>query len=424
MRRGGNVVTASATSHDHAGVESGYAWLRLGIAVLISTIGGVGLWSVVVTLPTIQSEFGVARAAASLPYTATMVAIMIGGVPMGQLADRFGAVVPVLIGGVALGIGYVVSSVTDGLAQFILVQALLIGLLGSAATLGPLIADVSHWFDRRRGIAVAFVASGNYFAGALWPPIVQHFVETVGWRQTHVGIGLFCVVTIVPLALLLRRRAPAHDLARAAASAGAASAGLGISPRALQAVLALASMLCCLAMAMPQVHLVAYCAGLGYGAARGAEMLSVMLACGVVSRLASGWIADRIGGLGTLLLGSVLQGLALLLYLPFDGPVSLYLISALFGLAQGGILPSYAIIVRDYFAPQEAGARVGVIIAANLAGMALGGWLSGALFDLTGGYRAAFLNGVAWNIVHITLVLWLVQRAGRRRAGAPLPAAL
>ncbi|MBI3516848.1 MAG: MFS transporter, partial [Proteobacteria bacterium] len=374
MRRGGNAVTTSAPSSSaDSGIESGYAWLRLGVAVLVSTIGGVGLWSVVVTLPTMQAEFGVARGDASLPYTATMVAIMIGGVPMGRLADRVGVVIPVLVGGAALGVGYVLSAFTDGLAQFTLVQALLIGLLGSSATLGPLIADVSHWFERRRGIAVAVVASGNYFAGALWPPIVQHFVETVGWRQTHIGIGLFCVVTLVPLALTLRRRAPAHDVARAAAAAGAASVGLGISPRLLQSLLAIASVLCCLAMAMPQVHLVAYCAGLGYGAARGAEMLSVMLACGVVSRLASGWIADRIGGLGTLLLGSVLQGLALLLYLPFDGLVSLYTISALFGLSQGGILPSYAIIVRDYFPPNEAGARVGIVVATNLAGMALGG---------------------------------------------------
>jgi MFS family permease len=420
---GAEMSTSAAPPH-HAGIESGYAWFRLAVAVLASTIGGVGLWSVVVTLPTIQTEFGVARADAALPYTATMLAIMVGGVPMGQLADRFGVALPVLIGGLALGVGYVASSVTVGLAQFTLVQAVLIGLLGSAATLGPLIADVSHWFDRRRGLAVALVASGNYFAGALWPPIVQHFVATVGWRHTHVGIGVFCAATLVPLALLLRRRAPAHDLANAAAAAGAAAAGLGVASRRLQTVIALAAVLCCVAMSMPQVHLVAYCAGLGYGAARGAAMLSVMLICGVVSRLASGWIADRIGGLGTLLLGSVLQGLALLLYLPFDGLVSLYLISALFGLAQGGILPSYAIIVRDYFAPQEAGARVGVVIASNLAGMALGGWLSGALFDLTGGYRAAFVNGVVWNVVQVALVLWLVQRAGGRHAGAPVAAAM
>ena len=405
-------MTATPASRTEAGVESGYAWLRLGVAVLISTIGGVGLWSVVVTLPTIQAEFGVARADASLPYTATMISIMAGGILMGRLADRFGIVAPLIGGGLALGVGYVGSAFTAGLTQLTLAHVV-IGLLGSSATLGPLIADMSHWFDRRRGIAVAVVASGNYTAGALWPPIVQHFVETDGWRYTHIGIGLFCVATIVPLALLLRRRPAAHDVARAAAAAGVAQAGLSMSPRLLQGLLAIASVLCCLAMAMPQVHLVAYCAGLGYGAARGAEMLSVMLVCGVLSRLASGWIADRIGGLGTLLLGSVLQGLALILYLPFDSLASLYLISALFGLSQGGLLPSYAIVVRDYFPPHEAGTRVGLVIAANLAGMALGGWMSGALFDLTGSYRAAFLNGVAWNVVHAAIVLWLVLRAGR-----------
>jgi len=411
---------ARGASHAQGGVESGYAWFRLGVAVLISTIGGVGLWSVVVTLPTIQGEFGVARADAALPYTATMIAIMAGGILMGRLADRFGVVVPLVGGGLALGVGYVGSAFTVGLAQ-LTVAHVVIGLLGCSATLGPLIADMSHWFDRRRGIAVAVVASGNYSAGAIWPPIVQHFVATDGWRHTHVGIGLFCVATIVPLALLLRRRPPAHDVARAAAAAGAASAGLGIPPRLLQSLLVIASVLCCVAMSMPQVHLVAYCAGLGYGAAHGAEMLSVMLVCGIVSRLASGWIADRIGGLGTLLLGSVLQGLALILYLPFDSLASLYLISALFGLSQGGLLPSYAIIVRDYFAPHEAGTRVGLVIAANLAGMALGGWMSGALYDLTGSYRAAFLNGVAWNVAHVAIALWLVLRAGR--AGAPRGAA-
>ncbi len=425
-------MTANAAASPHtppphatSGVESGYAWVRLLVAVTISMIGGVGIWSTVVILPTVQAEFGVARGDASLPYTATMLSIMVGGILMGRLADRFGVVLPVVIAGVALAVGYIASAFTVGLTQLI-VAHVVIGLLGSSATLGPLIADMSHWFDRRRGLAVAIIASGNYSAGALWPPVTQYFVESVGWRTTHIGIGVFCVATIVPLALMLRRRAPAHDVARAAAAANVAAAGLGMSPRLMQWLLVIASILCCVAMSMPQVHLVAYCAGLGYGAARGAEMLSVMLACGIASRLASGWIADRIGGLGTLLLGSVLQCVALILYLPFDSLASLYLISALFGLSQGGLLPSYAIVVRDYFPPNEAGMRVGLVIAANLGGMALGGWMSGALFDFAGTYRAAFLNGVLWNIGHIALALWLVMRASRAgglRPGNAAPAA-
>jgi MFS family permease len=179
----------------------------------------------------------------------------------------------------------------------------------------------------------------------------------------------------------------------------------------LLGVLGVAGVACCVAMSMPQVHIVAYCGDLGYGAQRGAEMLALMLGAGIVSRLISGWICDRIGGLRTLLLGSVLQGTALALFVPFNGLVSLYVVSALFGLFQGGLVPSYAIIVREYFAPSEAGWRVGVVIMATLFGMALGGWLSGVIFDLTGSYRAAFLNGIGWNLLNMALAFWLVRRS-------------
>jgi MFS family permease len=260
---------------------------------------------------------------------------------------------------------------------------------------------------------VAIFASGNYLAGAVWPPIVEHFIRTSGWRATHVGIGLFCVATMLPLTLLLRRRPPTADHADAAARPAhvASPDSLGLSPNALQALLVIAGLACCIAMSMPQVHLVAYCTDLGYGPARGAQMLSLMLACGIVSRLVFGWICDRVGGLRTLLLGSALQGIALLLFLPFNGLVSLYVISALFGLFQGGIVPSYAIIVREYFPRREAGARVATVITATLVGMALGGWMSGAIYDLTGSYRAAFINGLLWNLVNVSITAWLLRRS-------------
>ena len=177
---------------------------------------------------------------------------------------------------------------------------------------------------------------------------------------------------------------------------------------------------------MPQVHIVAYCGDLGYGVARGAEMLSLMLGFGIISRVASGFVADRIGGLATLLIGSTLQGVALVLYLLFDGLWSLYVISVLFGLFQGGIVPSYAIIVREYFRPDDAATRVGLVLMATLFGMAIGGWLSGAIFDWTGSYAAAFANGAAWNLVNILIVGWLLMRTGgiqARGRGAPAPAA-
>ena len=391
--------------------ESPYAWVRLAVTLLLSTIGGVGMWSVVVALPAVQSEFGVARADASLSYTATMIGFGLSGILMGRLSDRFGVIVPVIVGTVAMALGYTAAGFAGNLWQYTVAQGMLIGV-GSSATFAPLLAHTSLWFTRRRGIAVAIFASGNYLAGTVWPPIVQHFIATVGWRDTYFGIAAFCAATMLPLALLLRRPPPLIELEPGGMRARVRPAhGLGLSSRALQTLLIIAGLSCCVAMSMPQVHLVAYCGDLGYGAARGAQMLSLMLACGIVSRLTFGFICDRIGGLRTLLLGSSLQCVALLLFLPFDGLVSLYVISALFGLFQGGIVPSYAIIVREYFPPGEAGARVGTVIMATLFGMALGGWMSGAIFDLTGSYKAAFLNGTLWNLVNLSIALWLLKRS-------------
>src|SRR6185312_3586561 len=345
-----------AARHD---IDSPYAWFRLSIAVLLSTIGGVGMWSVVVSLPAVQAEFDVARGGASLPFTLTMLGFAFGGVLLGRIADRVGIVWPVVGGAISITLGYVAASAATSLWQFAQVYGLLIGSFGCAATFVPLLADVSHWFDRRRGIAVAVCASGNYLAGAFWPPVVEYFIRTVGWRQTHIGIGLFCAVTMLPLALLLRRRAPIHRAAGLPDAAAPRLGMMGLRPSVLQGMLALAGLSCCVAMSMPQVHIVAYCGDLGYGVARGARMLSLMLGFGIISRIASGFIADRIGGMPTLLIGSLAQMTALTLYLLMDGLTSLYVISALFGLFQGGIVPSYAIIVRECFPAREAGARVG-----------------------------------------------------------------
>src|SRR5437868_1517841 len=407
--------TNVAAHHVPGEMESADAWLRLVVTLTLSTIGGVGMWSVVVALPAVQTEFGVARGAASLPYTLTMVSFGLCSIVVGRLSDRFGIIMPIVIGAIALGLGYAAAAFAGSLWQYTLAQGVLIGA-GSSATFAPLLAHTSLWFDRRRGIAVAIFASGNYLAGTLWPPVVQHFIETAGWRHTYFGIGIFCAATMLPLALSLRRAPPqiVHEAKHAAATPHAMHA-LGLSNRALQTLLVIAGLACCVAMSMPQVHIVAYCGDLGYGVARGAEMLAIMLAFGIVSRLVSGVICDHIGGLRTLLLGSALQGVALLLFLPFDGLVSLFVISALFGLFQGGIVPSYAIIVREHFPASEAGARVGAIIMFTLVGMALGGWMSGKVFDLTGSYHAAFVNGLVWNLLNLTIASLLLHRAKRQR---------
>ena len=414
------ITAASAEPPDHPDIESRYAWLRLAAAILIGTIGGVGMWSVAVALPAVQAEFGVTRGAASLPYTMTMLGLAAGGILYGRLADKRGIASPLTLGAVFLCAGYLAGSLAQDMWQFVAVQGVLIGGLGGASTFGPLVADISLWFRRRRGIAVALVASGNYVAGAVWPPLLTWAIEAYGWRRTYAGIGVFCLVSILPLVLLMRRTAPpqpAPTLADVATSRGNGGRPLGFNPNALQALLMVAGIACCVGMSMPQVHLVAYCGDLGYGVKRGAEMLSLMFIGGVISRLASGYLSDRVGGLYALALGSTLQALMLTLFLPFDGLGALYVISALFGLAQGGIVPSYAIIVRELYPASEAGTRVSAVLMSTVAGMALGGWLSGIIYDLSGGYQAAFLNGIAWNVFNVAIALELIRRSvgGNRR---------
>lgn len=380
------------------------------------------MYAITVVLPRVQADFGVGRSDASLPYTYTMIGFGLGGILMGRLSDRFGVMVPVMIGALGLSTGFIAAGNATSLWQFNLAQGLMIGLLGTSATFAPLVADISLWFTRRRGIAVAICISGNYLAGTLWPPVMQHYIDSAGWRQTYIGIGVLCFLSMIPLALLLRPRPPLPELTASGPATGSTAraagpmATLGLSPGTLMVLLCVAGVACCVAMSMPQVHIVAYCGDLGYGPARGAQMLSLMLGFGIVSRLSFGWISDHIGGLRTLLLGSTLQCIALFMFLPFTGMVSLYLLSAMFGLFQGGIVPAYALIVREHFTPREAGARVGTVLMATLFGMALGGWMSGAIFDLTGSYRAAFVNGIGWNLVNIAIVAALLYRSRLRPA--------
>ncbi|WP_245440090.1 MFS transporter [Mesorhizobium sp. Z1-4] len=398
--------------------DSSYSWARLGISILIATIGNVGMWAVVVVLPAVQAEFGVERGDASLAYTMTMVGFAVGNVLFGRYIDRRGIAVPVAIASVANGAGFILAGMAQSIWLFALVQGVLIGI-GTAINFGPLLADVSHWFWKRRGLAVAAAASGNYLAGAVWPPVMNYFLADAGWRATYIGIGIFIVATIVPLSLLLRRPRPAETMQADGTTNGPPLKQIAMSKNALLALLFVSGVGCCVAMAMPQVHIVAYCVDLGYGVARGSEMLSIMLAAGIVSRLASGVLADKIGGIATVLVGSVGQALSLLLFIPFDGLVSLYVVSLVFGLVQGGIVPGYAIIVREYLPAKVAGERVGIVIMATIIGMALGGWMSGFIYDLTGSYAAAFINGIGWNLLNIAAILLIVLKTrGRKRLAA------
>ncbi|WP_291615072.1 MFS transporter [Bradyrhizobium sp.] len=387
--------------------DSRQAWLRLVVAVLIAAVGAVGMWSVVVVMPVVQAEFAATRGAVSLAATAIFFGFGLGGVIMGKITDRVGIIPAMAISIALLSASYVLAGLSTALWQFIAISFLM--GLGASATFAPLMAEASHWFERYRGLAVTIVASGNYIAGTFWPPLVNWGTQAHGWRATHFAIAVVCGVLMTILLLVLRQimgGAAAHDHSNAPAP----RVDLNLSTNTLTVLLCIASIACCVAMSMPQVHIVSYCGDLGYGPARGAEMLSLMMAFGIVSRIGSGFIADRFGGMVTLMIGSVAQAVALFFYLFFTSLPSLYLISAMFGLFQGGIVPSYAIIVRETMPANEAATRVGIVIFASVIGMSFGGWVSGVIFDLTGSYAAAFANGFAWNLLNIVIVLMLLMR--------------
>jgi MFS family permease len=402
---------------DDRGPDSPYAYMRMGLAILIATIISVGMWAVIVMLPSVQAEFGVDRAAASLPYSVMMVALAVGTIMLGRVVDRFGIAVALAISAVVMGIGFVLAGLSPSILAFTIVHGTLLGFFGGAG-FAPMMADISHWFVKRRGFAVVMVASGNYLAGTIWPLVIKWSLPIYGWRATYVGIGLFVVATVLPLTLLMRARPSHRTMVQAEAATQAARADVGISPRLLMAILVLAGFSCCVAMSMPQVHIVAYCGDLGYGVARGAEMLSLMLSLGIISRIGSGIVADRIGATTTLLIGSLMQAVALALYMVSNGLTSLYVVSGIFGLFQGGIVPMYAVICRELLPPREAGARIGLVVSATILGMAFGGYISGVIYDVTSSYRMAFLNGILWNAVNVAAVIWLLVR--RRKLNRPV----
>jgi len=384
------------------------AWRQLWLTLALATFGSIGMWSVVVALPAVQADFAVSRGDASLAFALAMLGFGAGGIIMGRLTDRVGIGAAIGVGIVCLGLGYVLAGFAGSMVLFAVLH-ILIGF-GASSTFGPLMAEVSHWFEGRRALAMGIASCGNYLAGAIWPPLIERGIAFYGWRTTHIAIGLVCVVAMSVLFAIIRRRhiAPHH---RGAGHAMAPRVNLGMSTNTLTVLLGIAGVACCVAMAMPQVHIVALCTDRGYGAARGAEMLALMLGFGIISRIGAGFLADRIGGLAVLLIGSIGQALSLSFYLFAQGLGSLFLVSAIFGIMQGGIIPAYAIIVRETMPAREAATRMGFIIFATVLGMAFGGWSSGAIFDQTGSYAAAFIHGIGWNVLNGLIACALLLRA-------------
>ena len=393
--------------------DTSYAWFRLAVTLVIAIFANTGMWAVITIMPALEAEFATSRATTSLPFTMNMIGFALGNLVIGRIIDKIGVTLSVMAAAIVSAAAFLLSTVTGDI--YLLAGVHLFLGFGTAAGFGPLITDISHWFLKQRGIAVALIASGNYLAGGIWPLFLSDILAEDGWRAAYLMLAGITLVVILPLALLLQRKLPeaGHQIATQQVNENIQKTH--ISPMRLQLLLCVAGVACCVAMSMPQVHIVSYCVGLGYGPAVGAEMLSLMLFGGVISRIGSGLIADRIGGIRTLLLGSFAQGVALVMYLPFDGMASLYVVSFVFGLSQGGIVPSYALVVREFLPPREAGARIGVVIMMTIIGMALGGWMSGWIYQVTGSYQAAFINGIAWNGLNLGIIVWILTR--NRRAG-------
>ena len=398
---------ASSTQHD-----SLYSWLRLAISLMIAIVGNAGMWAIILVLPSVQSEFGIDRASASLPFTLTMLGFALGNFYMGKLADRYNISTVLLFSSIILTLCFIFAAQSSSILSLALIQ-FVIGF-GTGASFGPVIADTSIWFLRKRGIAVALAASGNYLSGVVWPIFTRDLLLNYGWRTVYLVLAIAAVLIMAPLSLALKRKISAESTQADDLISQNRAQSTQLSPKSLQLFLGLAGLACCVAMSMPQVHIVAFCVDLGFGSTVGGNMLSLMLAGGIVSRIVSGFLADKIGGLRTLLIGSGLQCIALFLYLPFNGLVSLYLVSLIFGLSQGGIVPSYAIVVREHMPAKEAGARVGFVLMMTIVGMALGGWLSGWIYDLSGSYTLAFWNGILWNLLNLVIIFSLLPKNIRK----------
>ncbi len=389
-----------------------YPLIRLATVLALMTLGCSAMYAGVMVLEPLALELDTGRGNSSLIYGTFMIGFALGGVFMGRLADRMGIMIPALIGSLALPAGFYLAAHASSILEICLAFSLLCGFLGSSFSMAPLIADISHWFSRRRGLAVGIAFSGSYVAGAIWPPILQRMFDAQGWRESFVDLALLTLILMALLSLLLYPRSPINKQLPTASSANSNLTNSAISAGTLQSLIYLAGFGCCVAMAMPQVHIVPYVMDLGHPAIRGAEMLGLMLGFGVISRIGSGWLSDRIGGLATLVLGSALQVAVLIAFLTGNSLVFLYGISIAFGLSQGGIVPSYTIILRAFFPPKQAGWRISTSFLFTVAGMAFGGWIAGLLYDLTGSYTVSFLNAIGFNILNLWVAASLLKKSG------------
>ena len=388
--------------------DSKEAWLRLIIIFTMSVIGTAGMWSVVIIMPSIQNEFSLDRAASTYPYVATMFGYGIGNVIIGRLLDKIGIRKPIIFALTLLVASYLLSVLATNVFWLSIIQFFL--GFSAAAFFGPMMADISKYFYTRKGLAVSLVASGQHLCGAIWPFLIKDYLVEGEWKNAHFFIAFVCSTCIPILVFFLNdKKVKSRDIPRKFEKQDNVntSVKLSISNKQIQILLMFAGVFCCVAMSVPQVHIVPLCIDFGYGLAVGTEILSFMLFAAVTSRILFGFLSDRIGPIQTLILGSSLQAISLSMFLPFNSQLSLYIIAVFFGLSQGGIVPIYAVIISKFLPANEVAERVGFLIFATIIGMSLGGWVSGEIFDYTNSYKLAFLNGIFWNIINVSIMVYL-----------------
>ena len=398
---------------DDAVIETPASWRIAVVSMLVISIGWGAPYLIAVALKPMAADLGSARSVPSLASSFAYIGIGVGGIFMGWWADRVGAMWTALLGSIMIGAGAMVAS-GGAEWQLYIGYGVMIGLLGGAGLFAPLMANTSRWFHARRGTALAIVASGQQIAGACWPLLFRYALDRVGWRATLFWYGVLVLVVVPALCLMLRHRppvvamfTPTHGLRKPDRTPEFAS-------NLVQVVLCAAIVCCCVPMALPLAHLVAFCSDLGYAPARGTEMLTLLLVAAFLSRMIWGRMSDRIGGLKTILIGSLAQGVFLACYLFVDNLYALYAVSAAFGVGFGGIIPSYVLTVRDLFPATDAGWRIGTVLLFGLLGMALGAWMGGALYDWFAYYKPAFAVGVAFNVLNLVLIGGLLARGKSR----------
>lgn len=391
-------------------VDSRTSWVVAIVALIVLSMSYGAPLTVVVALKPIATELGSTRSAPALAVALTYVGAGCGGMAMGWLAERIGVRAVVMFGGTMIATGLVLAS-RGGLAQLYVSSFFLVGLLGAGGMFAPLMTYVTRWFDRRRGSAVALISAGQYVAGALWPSLFQLGIDHIGWRHTMLGFGILSICVIVPLALIFLRAAPRELHHGGIAGEPAVGAPvLGLPPNLVLAALAFATFCCCVTMSMPMAHMVAFCSDIGIAPAQGAAMLSVLLGSAFFARQFWGWLADRLGGLRTILWASATQAAAMTGFLLTQDEIGLFSISAAFGFGFGGLIPGYVLAVRELFPASEAGWRIPVMLFPGSLGMATGGWLAGALYDHFAFYAPAFAAGVAFNLLNLVVIGALVAR--------------